>query len=260
MKNKIALRTAFSFLVLLVFLAGFTTIYKLAWKNTDGGAGVPKAFRATLESNGKIWQSLFRFGSLSRPHLPPPEGEAPRVNGDIGLGEKFDPKGWKLTVIASDKDPQAKRLEFSMEDLKKLPRSESNAEFRCIEGWSEPIQYAGVKFSDFLRLEGIGSPWGAPAIQGELMPKDLYAYVGLETPDGEYYVSIDMESMLHPQTMLAYEMNGMPLDVENGAPLRLIIPTKYGIKNLKRIGKIFFSPSRPRDYWAEQGYDWFAGL
>ena len=41
---------------------------------------------------------------------------------------------------------------------------------------------------------------------------------------------------------------------------RLVIPVKYGIKNLKRIGKIFFSDKRPRDYWAEQGYDWFAGL
>ncbi len=85
-------------------------------------------------------------------------------------------------------------------------------------------------------------------------------YVGMETPDGEYYVGLDMESALHPQTLLAYEMNDKPLTEEHGAPLRLIIPVKYGIKNLKRIGSINFSNQRPRDYWAEQGYDYYSGL
>jgi len=60
--------------------------------------------------------------------------------------------------------------------------------------------------------------------------------------------------------VLALEMNGEPISVENGAPLRLIVPVKYGIKNLKCIGRIFFSESRPRDYWAEGGYDWYAAL
>ena len=85
-------------------------------------------------------------------------------------------------------------------------------------------------------------------------------YVGLETPYGEYYVSLDMESMLHPQTTLADMMNGAPLGPDHGEPLRLIIPIKYGIKNLKCIGKIFLAENRPPDYWAENGYDWYAGL
>jgi DMSO/TMAO reductase YedYZ molybdopterin-dependent catalytic subunit len=82
----------------------------------------------------------------------------------------------------------------------------------------------------------------------------------METPNGEYYVGLDIESALHPQTLLAYEMNDQPLTLEHGAPLRLIIPVKYGIKNLKRIGTITFSDKRPRDYWAEQGYDYYSGL
>jgi len=85
-------------------------------------------------------------------------------------------------------------------------------------------------------------------------------YVGLETPDKKYYVGIDMPSALHPQTLLAYEVNDQPLPGKHGQPLRLIIPVKYGIKNLKRIGSITFSNSRPRDYWAEQGYDYYSGL
>jgi DMSO/TMAO reductase YedYZ molybdopterin-dependent catalytic subunit len=68
-----------------------------------------------------------------------------------------------------------------------------------------------------------------------------------------------MPSILHPQTLLAYEMNGAPLRPEHGAPLRLASPTKYGIKQIKRIGRIEFTQDRPRDYWAESGYDWYSG-
>ena len=48
--------------------------------------------------------------------------------------------------------------------------------------------------------------------------------------------------------------------IEHGAPLRLVTTVKYGIKSLKRIGRIIFTDERPRDFWAEQGYDWYAGL
>ena len=83
------------------------------------------------------------------------------------------------------------------------------------------------------------------------MPK--MDYVGMKTPDGTYYVGLDMASAMHPQTLLAYEMNDKLLPLQNGAPLRLIIPVKYGIKNLKRIGSITFSNSRPHDYWGRTG-------
>ena len=85
-------------------------------------------------------------------------------------------------------------------------------------------------------------------------------YAGLSTPDGSYFVGLDAASALHPQTLLAYEMNGQPLAPEHGAPLRLVVPVKYGIKSIKRIGTIRFTDARPRDYWAEHGYDWYAGL
>ena len=68
-----------------------------------------------------------------------------------------------------------------------------------------------------------------------------------------------MPYTLHPQTLLAYELNGEPLSPAHGAPQRLAIPVKYGIKNLKRIGTLRFADDRPADYWAEYGYDWYAG-
>ena len=91
-------------------------------------------------------------------------------------------------------------------------------------------------------------------------PQDLVRYVAMLTPNEGYYVGLDMASALHPQTLLCYEMNGEPLALEHGAPLRLVIPVKYGIKNLKRIGTITYTDQKPADYWAEQGYDWYAGL
>ena len=121
-------------------------------------------------------------------------------------------------------------------------------ELKCIEGWTRVIQWGGARFRDF-RRHGI--------IREPLNPDQ---YVALETPDGDYYVGLDMASAMHPQTLLCYEMNGQPLKPQHGAPLRLVVPVKYGIKNLKRIGKIDFSDSRPKDYWAERGYDWYAGF
>ena len=85
-------------------------------------------------------------------------------------------------------------------------------------------------------------------------------YVRLMTPDEEYYVGIDRPRALHPQPLLCYEMNGAPLKDEHGAPLRLVIPVKYGIKNLKRIGSITYTDECPDDYWAERGYDYYAAL
>ena len=85
------------------------------------------------------------------------------------------------------------------------------------------------------------------------------AYIGMRTPDKKYYVGIDMPSALQPQTILCYEMNGQPLPVNQGYPLRLIIPVKYGIKHLKRIGTMYFSNTKPPDFWAERGYDYYAG-
>ncbi len=90
-------------------------------------------------------------------------------------------------------------------------------------------------------------------------PQHDSKFVGIETPDRAYYVGLDIESALHPQTLLAYEMNGAPLAALHGAPLRLAIPVKYGIKNIKRIGTIRYTNVRPADFWAERGYDWYAG-
>ena len=128
-----------------------------------------------------------------------------------------------------------------------LPKTDIVYDFKCVEGWDQIQHWGGVKFSDLIA-------------HYKLEDQAKLQYVGLATPNEEYYVGIDMPSAMHPQTLIAYEVNEKPLPLEHGQPLRLIIPVKYGVKNLKRIGSISFSNERPPDYWAEQGYDYYSGL
>jgi Oxidoreductase molybdopterin binding domain len=149
-------------------------------------------------------------------------------------------------------------LLLTMAEIRNLPKVEMVTEFKCIEGWSEIVHWSGARLQDFLAAYPPPTKTGAP-FSAQDRPHDIPQYVGFETPDGEYYVGIEREAALHPQTLLAYEINDRPLTPDHGAPLRLVTPLKYGIKQLKQIGKITYSDSRPRDYWYEQGYDYYAG-
>lgn len=120
------------------------------------------------------------------------------------------------------------------------------------------MTWAGARFRDFAAQFQPSTKTGS-ATDVRNRPRDLVRYANLVTPDGGYYVGMDMESALHPQTLLCYEMNGAPLSIDHGAPLRLVTPVKYGIKHIKRIGLIEFTDTRPADFWEERGYDWYSG-
>lgn len=211
--------------------------------------------RRTFEFNERVSQVFYRPSRLARQfskeHISPE-----RVNGYIGIESEFDPAKWELRVggLAGRSDD----LVLTMDDIRALTRTEMTTELKCIEGWSTIVNWAGVRFSDFVAKYSPQTRSGSPADISN-NPQDLPAYVSLVTPDRGYYVGWDMPSILHPQTLLAYEMNGAPLTLEHGAPLRLASPTKYGIKQIKRIGRIEFTDDRPADYWAEEGYDWYSG-
>jgi DMSO/TMAO reductase YedYZ molybdopterin-dependent catalytic subunit len=214
-------------------------------KNSEQSGGTSHVLRKSYLWNEEVWSILRSSKRLSVKKEKPPQNKEPRVNGSLGLKSEFKLKDYLIHIESG-----SKKLNLPVSAFRIIQKVDYSTDFRCIEGWSEVIHYSGVKFSDFMRDYQLGKKSDGT----------YFSYVGLETPDGEYYVSLDMESMLHDQTVLAYEMNGKPLSYENGAPLRLIIPIKYGIKSLKRIGRIFFSDTRPPDYWAERGYDWYSGL
>jgi hypothetical protein len=145
--------------------------------------------------------------------------------------------------------PGTPGLLLHMEDITKLPRQELVTQFKCIEGWSQIVHWAGYRMADFLELY-------PPAPIDGREPR----YVYMETPDGDYYTGYDLDVLRHPQTLLVTEMMGAPLTQSHGAPLRLHMPTKYGYKQIKRIGLIAYTNDKPDDYWTKLGYDWYAGL
>jgi DMSO/TMAO reductase YedYZ molybdopterin-dependent catalytic subunit len=249
-EQKINRRNFLSFGVFAVLAGGAYEGWRWLYKSPDEISGITAGTRAPLRRALNKTEIFFRRIAFSENHLVktyPKERAAKRVrvNSDIGVeaSHKFDPLNWTLQVIKKSGEV----LVVTIGELQALPKTEIIYDFKCVEGWDQISHWGGVRFKDFIDHFGL----------------DEYArmqYVGMETPDKTYYVGLDMPSAIHPQTLLAYEVNEKPLPLEHGGPLRLIIPVKYGIKNLKRIGTISFSNTRPRDYWAEQGYDYYSGL
>ena len=205
------------------------------WLNHASRIGdVPWPLRRTFETNEKIAEAYFSPRRLS-PTFPPSAITNARINGGIGLSANNDPSAWRLNVAGNT---------LTLDDIKAFPKREMITEFRCIEGWSYIAKWSGARLADVMAK--FPPPPGTP-------------YVAMETPGREYYVGLDMQSAMHPQTLLAYELNDQPLTWQHGAPLRLAIPVKYGIKNIKRVATIRYTNERPADFWAERGYDWYAG-
>jgi hypothetical protein len=141
-------------------------------------------------------------------------------------------------------------LLLNLADILKLPKHELVTEFKCIEGWSQIAHWGGVRMADFI-----------DAYPPARKPDGTFPrYIYMETPNGDYYVGYDLDVCRHPQTLLVTEMGGQPLTQVHGAPLRLHAPTKYGYKQIKRIGLIAYTDLKPDDYWTKLGYDWYAGL
>jgi DMSO/TMAO reductase YedYZ molybdopterin-dependent catalytic subunit len=213
--------------------------------------GIPWPLRRVLEWNEHVARAYFKESRLAPEFSSDRVGEM-KVNGRVGIRSPLDASAWRLRVEGSGTPAT-----FELKDIQALPRVEMITEFKCVEGWSEIMSWAGARLADFIAQCPQANRTGQP---GKVASRsDLFEYVGMSTPDRDYYVGLDLASALQPQTLLAYEMNGAPLTAGHGAPLRLVIPVKYGIKNIKRIGTIHFTDQRPSDYWHERGYDWYAG-
>lgn len=221
--------------------------------------GARKPFRRVLDANAALAKTYFSNTHLVATFPVSEAAKQARINGFDGLRSPI-PENWQLHVDHNigEAHPTGEPLLLGIDAIKALPKHEIVYEFKCIEGWSQVQHWGGARLSDFMAAYKLGTRSGQAPDPANT--DDLYTYIGMETPDEGYYVGIDMASALHPQTLLAYELNGQPISAQHGAPLRLIIPVKYGVKNLKRIGRIFFSDERPRDFWSERGYDYYVGL
>jgi DMSO/TMAO reductase YedYZ molybdopterin-dependent catalytic subunit len=225
-------------------LAAIGAIGAYEWVTTAKSENeVPWPQRRMLQFNGKL-----AHGYLSDAHLMPTY-PLDRVgylkpNGNVGLEQPLTEDEWSLEL---EPGSGLTAVKLQLADIQALPKAEMITNFCCIEGWSVISHWGGARLSDFTAKY---LPAGRP----------IPDYVYMATPGEDYYVGLDAKSALHPQTLLAYEKDGKPLTANHGAPLRLVIPVKYGIKNIKRIGLIRYTDKKPGDYWADEGYDWFAGL
>ncbi len=216
------------------------------WRTLQGrpeSGNIPYVLRTGHEVNENIWRTLFRSGAEA-PTFDYAESSMMRVNGRHGIRDDLDLANWELRVLGRNGEELGTH---QLADLRALPQTEMTVEHKCVEGWSHIVTWGGVVFSEFLEA---------------FYPEQADAkFVGLSTPDGVYNVGLDMDSMMHPQTMLSLDLQREPLTEGHGAPVRLSTPLKYGTKQIKRIGTIQFSDTQPEnDYWTVRGYDWYAGL
>jgi DMSO/TMAO reductase YedYZ molybdopterin-dependent catalytic subunit len=213
---------------------------------TMAGCGVSlydeTVFKVTEPLNEQVEQLLFK------PHKLIPEFPASTIEPEALLINTFDtapqlnPQRFRLQIDGEVAHP----LLLSLDAIAKMPLATMTIRHICVEGWSAIVQWAGIRLRDLVQ---------------QVQPAPTVRYVYFKSADG-YYESWDLNSVMHPQTLLAHQKNGQPLPVENGAPLRLASPIKLGYKQSKWITQITFLTQKPKllGYWEDQGYEWYAGI
>lgn len=190
-----------------------------------------------------------------------PEDRSPvfRANGTTApagdayaahVREQF--RTWRLTIDGMVARPGA----YTMAQLRAMPARTQITRHDCVEGWSAIGQWTGVPL------------WSLLA-QARVAPGARYVVFHCADRMGDgamYYESIDLFDAVHPQTILAYALNGAPLPVANGAPLRLRVERQLGYKHAKYVQAVEVVSSLRRfgggrgGYWEDRGYEWYAGI
>ncbi len=154
----------------------------------------------------------------------------------------------------------ARPLSLSLDDLKRAPQRTQITRHDCVEGWSAIGQWTGTPLAGVLKAAGLHPNARyvvfhcADDLEGTGKPEDLY------------YESVDLVDAFHPQTILAHTMNGRPLAVEHGAPVRMRIERQLGYKHAKFVMRIEVVDRLDRigkgkgGFWPDRGYEWYAGI
>jgi DMSO/TMAO reductase YedYZ molybdopterin-dependent catalytic subunit len=152
----------------------------------------------------------------------------------------------------------AQPMSFSLAELRALPGRTQVTRHDCVEGWSAIAKWKGVKLSAI--LDAVKPAAGARYVM-------FYCADPMEEDGTDfYYESIDFDDAYHPQTILAYELNDVPLPVPNGAPLRLRVERQLGYKHAKYVTAIAIVDGFGNiaggkgGYWEDNGYQWYAGI
>ena len=156
---------------------------------------------------------------------------------------------WTVTVEGEIKRPRT----FSIDDLLKLaPLEERIYRMRCVEGWSMVIPWVGFPLAELIRQV---EPNGQARFVEFVTLADPQQMPGVRSPllDWPYVEGLRLDEAQHPLTLLAVGLYGETLPAQNGAPIRLVVPWKYGFKSAKSIVRIRFVREQPRSTWMKAG-------
>jgi DMSO/TMAO reductase YedYZ molybdopterin-dependent catalytic subunit len=209
----------------------------------------PKSATSLLKfaerKNESLERVLFRHTSIDIPRSSarPAGGALPSyfVSPHVPVWDNATRGLWSLEVGGLVNTP----LKLSLEDLSALPRVGYKLDHFCVEGWTAVATRQGVRLSDLARLVGM-----QPSAK----------YVDFQSFDDDYHESWDIESAMHPQTLVVYAQDGRYLNAAYGAPARIYSPVKLGYKNTKYLTRIMFMPERNGGYWSDRGYEWYGGV
>ena len=191
--------------------------------------------------------SLAREFSRSQISNPPFANEIAPLNDAYKRLQAGGFADWRLTVDGMVDRPAS----FSLDQLKSYPRRSQITHLACEEGWSYIAEWIGVPLSYVLDAVGV---------------KPQAKYVAYFSIDPDWWDSVDMADALHPQTFLAYGMNGNELPVGNGGPLRMRVPRHLGYKSVKFVTHLTVTDSMKGfgqglgSAAPEGGYSWYAGI
>jgi sulfoxide reductase catalytic subunit YedY len=166
---------------------------------------------------------------------------------------------WTVAIEGLVKKPG----NYALEDLLKLSAMEERIyRMRCVEGWSMVIPWVGYSVAELIRrVEPLGSAKYVEFVT--LADKKTMPYVGSRVLDWPYVEGLRMDEAMHPLTLLTFGMYGEVLPKQNGAPLRLVVPWKYGFKSGKSLVKIRFTDKQPATAWsvaAPQEYGFYSNV
>ena len=225
-------------------IAGATAAASLVGCDSYGPNRLQPVLSLAERVNERVERRLFRHRSEDRiPGGAKLSGRAfPQyyVSDTVPIWDEAMNGVWRLEVSGAVRRP----LSLSLADLTKMPRVAQSVDHYCVEGWTARAQWMGVRVSELARTAGATSD---------------AQYVDFQSFDSDYHESWDMESAMHPQTLVAYAMDGRYLGAGHGAPARVHSPIKIGYKNTKYLTRVIFMPARNGGYWSDQGYEWYAG-
>ena len=207
----------------------------------DGGPRAQPIFDRVIAGNNALGQQLQRWRGATAPAHQVVKGTMPSYFISDEMPELTDPDAWQLEVGGLVRTP----TNFTPAMLGALPHIAYSVEHHCVEGWSAVAGWRGVPFSIIADL---------------VQPTPAARYVKFESFDNGYMNGWDLESAMHPQTILADGFGDQPITAAHGAPLRLYSPIKLGYKLTKYLTRVTFTAEKPGGYWEDQGYPWFGGL